>query len=107
MVITTLKRIVCGIRVRFRHPSGSTHNIVLFGILGDSNPQPQGFLPPKPIELQTRCVKKGVFIQINTSIFLNDVEHYNHPLLGPSNLVDDCCAITPFLTSQQVPAGDP
>jgi len=46
MAITALKRVVYSIRVRRRrHPSGSTHSIVLFGILGDSNPQPQGFIP--------------------------------------------------------------
>jgi hypothetical protein len=98
---------VCGIRVRFRHPGGSTHNIVLFGILGGSNPQPQGFLPPKPIGLQTRYVKNGAFIQISTYIFSCDVERYNHPLLGPSDLVEYSYVITPFLASQQVPASDP
>jgi hypothetical protein len=44
MTITALKRVVCGIRVRCNQPGGPTHNIVLFGILGDSNPQPQGFV---------------------------------------------------------------
>jgi len=53
-----------------------------------------------------RCVKKGVFIHISTSPFSSDVGCHNHPLLGPSVPAGDPHGITPFLASQQVPAGN-
>jgi len=35
------------------------------------------------------------------------VGRHNHPPFGPSVLAGDPHGITPFLASQQVPAGDP
>jgi hypothetical protein len=67
------------------------------------------FLPPKPVGLQTHCVKKGVFIHISTSPFPypGDVGHHNHPLLEPSVPAGDPHRITPFLASHRVLASNP
>jgi hypothetical protein len=58
--------------------------------------------------LKHDIVKKSVSIHISTSLslYLSDVEHHNHLLLGPNVPTGDLHGISPFLASQQVPAND-